>query len=175
MGKNVLLAYSRVPSFTNTVRDYVEAFGAHSVHRVHYYDMDSGPIHFDLTPFDCIIFNFCFWGRCLAVSPEFRARMRGFHGLKIAIFQDEYDYFLWHRQTVLDIGIDTIVTCVPEAYWPQVFPDEAFRKVELISALTGYVPDTLSGERPARPLEERPWHIGYRSRKVPYYLSLIHI
>ena len=113
MRKNVLFCYSRLPSFTNAVRDYVDAFGACSAQRIHYYDMDSGPIEFELDKFDCIIFNYCFWARCLAVTSDFTRRVAAFRGLKIAIFQDEYDYFLWHRQTIIALGVQTIVTCVP--------------------------------------------------------------
>jgi len=166
--RNILFCYSRLPSFTNTVRDYVAAFGAYSQHRIHYYDMDSGPIKFDLEPFDGVIFNYCFWGRCMAVTPDFRSRVTRFQGLKIAIFQDEYDYFLWHEKTVIDLGIDTIVTCVPEVHWPDVFRSEAFRRIDFINALTGYVPDNLVSLPASKPLVQRAWAIGYRSRQVPF-------
>ncbi|MCG2576275.1 hypothetical protein LZ012_04630 [Dechloromonas sp. XY25] len=169
MSKNVLFCYSRLPSFTNAVRDYVQAFGDYSVHRIHYYDMDSGPLDFDLEPFDCIIFNYCFWARCLSVSPDFRERVADFSGLKIAILQDEYEYFLWHEKTLIALGIDTIVTCVPEAHWRDVFRDDAFRRVTFFNALTGYVPDSLlSLSNSAKPLVERGWILGYRSRPVPF-------
>lgn len=169
MSKNVLFCYSRLPSFTNAVRDYVQAFGSYSLHRIHYYDMDSGPLDFDLEPFDCIIFNYCYWARCLSVSPDLRERVAGFSGLKIAILQDEYDYFLWHEKTLIALGINIIVTCVPELHWRDVFRDDAFRRVTFINALTGYVPDSLlNSSNPDKPLVERDWTLGYRSRPVPY-------
>lgn len=168
MRKNILFCYSRVPSFTNAVRDYTRAFGEYSEHRIHYYDMDSGQFNFDLGPFDCIIFNYCFWARCLSVTHEFRDRLARFSGLKIAIFQDEYDYFLWHEQTVVALGIDTIITCVPEAHWPDVFRGEAFSRITFINALTGCVPDNLLHLPPPKPLASRQWVIGYRSRPVPF-------
>ncbi|MEP6957110.1 MAG: hypothetical protein ABI980_00135 [Nitrospirota bacterium] len=130
--------------------------------------MDSGPLDFDLGPFDCIIFNYCFWGRCLSVTPDFRQRVARFSGLKIAIFQDEYDYFLWHEQTVVALGINTIITCVPEAHWHDVFRDDVFRRRTFINALTGYVPDNLLHLPPPKPLASRQWAIGYRSRPVPF-------
>lgn len=166
--KNVLFCYSRLPSFTNAVRDYVQSFADYSSHRIHYYDMDSGPLDFDLAPYDCIVFNYCFWARCLAVSPKFRDRVASFPGLKIAILQDEYEYFLWHEKTLIALGVNTIVTCVPEAHWRDVFRDETFRRVTFINALTGYVPDSLLELPPAKPLTERKWILGYRSRPVPY-------
>jgi hypothetical protein len=169
VSKNVLFCYSRLPSFTNAVRDYVQAFGSYSLHRIHYYDMDSGPLDFDLEPFDCIIFNYCYWARCLSVSPDLSERVAGFSGLKIAILQDEYDYFLWHEKTLIALGINIIVTCVPELHWRDVFRDDAFRRVTFINALTGYVPDSLlNSSNLDKPLVERDWTLGYRSRPVPY-------
>lgn len=166
--KNVLFCYSRLPSFTNAVRDYVQAFGDYSSHRIHYYDMDSGPLDFDLEPFDCIVFNYCFWARCLSVSPDFRKRAAEFSGQKIAILQDEYEYFLWHEKNLIDLGMDTIVTCVPEAHWRDVFRDDAFRSVTFINALTGYVPASLLDLPDSKPLADRYWTLGYRSRPVPF-------
>lgn len=166
--KNVLLCYSRVPSFTNAVRDYVQAFGDYSSHRIHYYDMDSGPLDFDLEPFDCLVFNYCFWARCLSVSPDFQKRVADFSGLKIAILQDEYEYFLWHEKNLIDLGMGTIVTCVPEDYWRDVFRNDAFGSVTFINALTGYVPDSLLNLPAPKPLVDRDWALGYRSRSVPF-------
>jgi len=166
--KNVLFCYSRLPSFTNAVRDYVRAFGDYSSNYIHYYDMDSGPLDFDLEPFDCIVFNYCFWARCLSIAPDVRKRMANFAGMKIAILQDEYDYFLWHEKTLIALGIDTIVTCVPEAHWRDVFRDEAFGRVAFINALTGYVPDSLLNLQTPKPLAAREWTVGYRSRPVAY-------
>jgi hypothetical protein len=166
--KNILFCYSRLPGFTNAVHDYVRAFGQHSRHRIHYYDMDSGPISFALEPFDAIIFNYCFWARCLAVTPDFRARVAAFPGLKVAIFQDEYDCFLWHERTVVALCIQTIITCVPQAHWRDVFRGQGFDKVRFINALTGYVPDALLDLPVPAPMAQRPWVVGYRGRPVPF-------
>lgn len=158
-------------SFTNAVRDYVQAFGDYSSHHIHYYDMDdSGPLDFDLEPFDCLIFSYCFWARCLYVStsPDFCKRVANFNGQKIAIFQDEYDYFLWHEKTLITLGIDTIVTGVPEVHWRDVFRDDAFRSVTFINALTGYVSDSLLDLPPPKPLADRDWTLGYRGRAMPF-------
>jgi hypothetical protein len=135
--KNILFCYCRIPSFTNAVRDYVSAFGEHSRHRIHYFDMDSGPIDFPLEIFDAVIFNYCFWARRLPLPDYLHKKIGNFNGLKIAIFQDEYDYFLWHEKTVILFGINIIVTCVPQKHWVDVFRDDAFRRVTFYSALTG--------------------------------------
>ncbi len=166
--KNILFCYCRTPSFTNAVRDYVFAFGDYSEHRIHYYDMDSGPIDFSLDPFDAIIFNYCFWARRLPLASYLCNKVANFTGLKIAIFQDEYDYFLWHEKTVLAFGVDTIVTGVPEMHWPDVYRNEAFRKITFINALTGYVNDSHLRQSKYKPLDERQWVLGYRSRVAPF-------
>ena len=168
MRRNVLICYSRLPSFTNAVRDYVHAFGQYSSHCIHYYDMDSGPPDFDLEPYDCIIFNYCFWARCLSLTPEFHQLVADFSGLKVAILQDEYEYFLWHEKTLIAFGVHIIVTCVPEAHWHEVFRSDAFNGVTFINALTGYVPDSLLNVPHSKPLVERNWTLGYRSRPVPF-------
>jgi hypothetical protein len=130
--------------------------------------MDAGPLELDLQPFDCLIFNYCFWGRCISVSPNFIKRVATFRGLKIAILQDEYDYFLQHEKTLISMNMDIIVTCVPEVHWRDVFRDNAFRSVTFINALTGYVPDSLLDLPPPKPLADRKWTLGYRSRPVPF-------
>ena len=168
MRKNVLFCYSRLPSFTNAVRDYVQAFGDYSSHRVHYYDMDSGPLDFDLEPFDCVIINYCFWANRRVLDAQFLKKMADFFGQKITILQDEYEYFLWHEKNLIALGVDTIVTCVPEAHWRDVFRDDAFGNVTFINALTGYVPDSLLDLSAPKPLADREWTLGYRSRPVPF-------
>lgn len=166
--RNILFCYSRYPSFTNAVRDYVEAFGRHSEHRIHYYDAELGPPNFDLDPFECIIFNYCFWARGLSGDPQLRRLASRFPGLKIAIFQDEYDYFLWHKSHVAEMGIDTIVTCVPPEHWSDVFSGSPFDTLNLVHALTGYVPESFLRTPAAKPMAERKWMIGYRSRPVHF-------
>lgn len=166
--KNVLFCYSRLPSFTNAVRDYVQAFAGYSSHSIHYYEMESGQLDIDLEPFDCVIINYCFWASRRIIDALFLEQIAKFSGLKIAILQDEYEYFLWHEKTLIALGVNTIVTCVPEAHWRDVFRDEAFRRVTFINALTGYVPDSLLNLPTPKPLAVREWSLGYRSRPVPY-------
>lgn len=167
--KNVLFCYSRLPSFTNAVRDYVQAFGDYSSHSIHYHDMDSGQLDFDLETFDCILINYCVWASRRVISAARAEKITKFCGQKIAILQDEYEYFLWHEKTLIELGINTIVTCVPEVHWSDVFRNDAFRRVTFINALTGYVPDSLLNlPNSAKPLAERDWTLGYRSRPVPY-------
>ena len=146
----------------------MNAFRDHSRHNICYYDLDSELPDIDLEPFDCIIFNFCVWGHSLPEDEHFVSSIGNFKGQKIAIFQDEYDYFLWRKNTIIKMGIDTIVTCVPPEYLKEVFRGEAFERVKFIHALTGYVPGYLLKMPQPKAFEDRTWWIGYRSRPVPF-------
>lgn len=146
----------------------MSAFADYSSHFIHYFDMDSGPFDFDLEFFDCIIFNYCFWARCLSLPSDFCRRLSSFTGLKIAILQDEYEYFIWHERTLIACNFQIIVTCVPATHWSSVFRDDSFRQVTFLNALTGYVSDSILDQTHIKPLVDRDWVLGYRSRPVPY-------
>jgi hypothetical protein len=167
--KNILFLYSRIPSFTNAVRDYVNAFRQYSAHHIHYFDTDSGPLECDLRAYDAIIFNYCFWARRSSFTTELIVRVAAYSGPKIAIFQDEQDTIRWHRQHVVLMGIRAIVTVVAPEVWRAALPADFFRDLIFLRALTGYLPEqkTFSGIVPL-PMAARRWWIGYRGRPVPY-------
>lgn len=168
MAKNILFLYARQPSFTGSVRDYTAAFCRYSTHRFHFYDLTKHPIDFDLSLYDGIIVGFCVWGHFQCLDYQTKNRLSNFKKFKIAIFQDEYDYFLRHRDTVSDVGFNTIITCVSEIDREFVFPRTQFRSVEFITALTGYVSDDLLSSGKRKPISERRWTVGYRGRPVPF-------
>jgi hypothetical protein len=167
--KNILFLYSRIPSFTNAVRDYVNAFAQHSSHHIHYFDTDSGPLECDLGAYGAIIFNYCFWARRSSITPEMIARVAAYGGPKIAIFQDEQDTIRWHRQHVVLMGIRAIVTVVNPEVWRAALPADFFENLIFLRALTGYLPELQTfGEIPPLPMAGRRWWIGYRGRPIPY-------
>lgn len=167
--KNVLFVYSRIPSFTNAVRDYVNAFGRHSAHCIHYFDADSGPLVLDLARYDAIIFNYCFWARRSSLTPELIARVAVYDGSKIAIFQDEQDTIRWHRHHIVQMNICAIVTVVDREVWQAALPADFYARLTFLRALTGYLPEpeSFSAVIPV-PMAQRSWWISYRGRPVPY-------
>ncbi len=167
--KNVLFVYSRIPSFTNAVRDYVNAFGRHSAHCIHYFDADAGPLVVDLARYDAIIFNYCFWARRSSLTSELIARVAAYNGTKIAIFQDEQDTIRWHRQHIVQMDIRAIVTVVDLEVWQAALPADFYSRLTFLRALTGYLPELegLSAAMPM-PMAKRRWWISYRGRPVPY-------
>lgn len=167
--KNVLFVYSRIPSFTNAVRDYVNSFGRHSAHCIHYFDADAGPLMVDLANYDAIIFNYCFWARRSSLTSDLIAQVAAYDGPKIAIFQDEQDTIRWHRQHIVQMDIRAIVTVVDREVWQAALPADFYSRLTFLRALTGYLPESepFSAAIPV-PMAQRRWWISYRGRPVPY-------
>lgn len=167
---NVLLIYSAYPHFTGAVSDYDHAFGLHSRHEICYFNADAVKLSFELNHFDAIIFSFSFFSNGnFSMSKEFIHKIANFGGVKIAIFQDEYDYFLRYREILPKLKLSGIITVVPEEYIDKVYGYLKNSGVDFINALTGYVTEeAMTAVLPAIPLENRRWHIGYRGRKVSF-------
>ncbi len=70
------------------------------------------------------------------------------------------------------MGLSTIITLVPEKFWPDVFRDE-FASIPLMPALAGYIPESLLCQPPPVPFRHRRWHIGYRGRTMAYIYGLL--
>lgn len=165
---NILFCYSRVPAFTSAVREYVEAFSHFSAHHIHYLDMDSARLPENLTPYDAIIFNYCYWARCLKIDEAMKKTLKHYDGVKVAILQDEYDMVPIHKRTLIDIAVDIVITCVPKRYWREVYVDDYFDNVTFFYALSGYANGSLVNIDNAKPLAQRPVVLGYRAREVPF-------
>lgn len=166
---NILFCYSRVPAFTNAVREYVEAFSRFSAHHIHYLDMESARLPMDISPYDAIIFNYCYWARCLRLDEAMKMQLQAYNGVKLAILQDEYDTVPIHQRTLVDIAVDIIVTCALERYWKMIYHDPYFDKVCFFHALSGYASASLDNSNLySKPLMERTITLGYRARAVPF-------
>ncbi|MBN2642658.1 MAG: hypothetical protein JXR78_13475 [Victivallales bacterium] len=167
---NVLYIYSAIPHFTGAVRDYDCAFGIHSRHRISYFNADAVRLSFKLDNFDVIIFSFSFFSNGdFFMGRDLINKIADFKGVKIAIFQDEYDYLLRYRKILPELKLTGIITIVPEESIHKVYGDIKKSGVDFINALTGYVTDEAMTASPRHvPLEARSWHIGYRGRKVPF-------
>lgn len=165
---NILFCYSRVPTFTKAIVDYVTAFAQYSTHTIHYLDMESAALPEDLTPYDAIIFNYCFWARCLRLAPDMIVQLQRFDGVKLAILQDEYDTVPVHEKTLVDMAVDIVITCAPEPYWRSIYRDAYFERVTFFHALSGYASGETSQHTTGKPLALRPITLGYRARAVPF-------
>lgn len=72
-----------------------------------------------------------------------------------------------------DFGIDVLFTCFESHEWEKVYPKEITKVKHYNTTLTGYV-DDIAAEKVKQftmPHSERPIDIGYRARKLPFWLG----
>lgn len=122
------------------------------------------PHDIDLEQFDAVIIHYSL---TLAldsyISVKTRYRLSAYSGLKILFIQDEYRFVEKTRESIRQLGISLVFTCVPAAEIPKIYPPETLPDVTFVNVLTAYVPAWLT-VYPAVPLSERKFDVGYRGR-----------
>ncbi len=99
-----------------------------------------------------------------------REILRKFGGLKVLFLQDEYRQINAISEQIRDLGFHVLFTCVPESEIEKVYPASKLPGVTKYQNLTGYVPLNLT-KRKVGAIADRPIDVGYRTRKVPYWLG----
>ena len=177
---NVLMLLDPRYLYINTIRDYCESFDLYSRHRVTYASTCRptqglpgalAQCPRDFSSFDVLCINYS--SRIafdeLTVDARTYELIRDFRGYKILFIQDEYDRTDTVREKIRTLGINRVFSCVPPQYLSRVYPPEACPGVAFNSVMTGYVPPALEQLGNPRPLAERPCHVVYRGRSLPYY------
>lgn len=172
---NVLYVTNSYAYKPNYVIDYDRAFGLYSKNNIYYFDVGKSLLDFDLNCFDVIILSYAFLHYCNEFPVNFKKLLSNTKAIKIPILQDEYNYFIKQENDLYDIGINAIITVVPQKYWTKVF-GKLFSNIPKLNVLTGYVPEYMENQyNLKKPLHLRKWHIGYRSRTCkPIYGKLAH-
>ena len=156
-----------------TVRDYCEAFDLHSRHHVAFASCRPGwtscPV--DYSKYDALLFHYACPVRTARFGPAVAAAVRRHDGYKVLFVQDEYTRTEFIRRWIGAAGIDHVFTCVPEKYVAAVFPPARFPAVTFTSCRTGYVPVYLAQYDDPVPLRDRPYHVVYRGRSLPYWFG----
>lgn len=157
-----------------TVTEYLDALNNFSRHQVYEISMlHHFPARIDLDRFDAVITHYSLSiGPLLRhyLGPDLVAKLKAYKGLKAAFLQDEYREIGTYWKHINDLGLDVLFSCVPEHEIPKVYPPERVPNLRVVNVLTGYVPVALV-ERDVAPVAERPVDIGYRTRKMPYWLG----
>lgn len=171
----ILLAWVRPRRNAQTLLDHARSFSRFSRHAVHSWEnveSMAGSLPWgSLDAFDALVIhysNYLLDNRHFDASR--RERIRSYRGLKVLFLQDEYRRVEGMRSAIRDLGIDVLFTCVPKSEWAAVYPHDALPGVTLVETLTGYVPSAWL-DRPARPIATRTVDVGYRARRVPYWLG----
>ena len=84
----------------------------------------------DVDQYDVVINNYCVRHVMEgSVSASFANSLRRFRGVKILVVQDEYDRTNTLKKTILDLGFDVVLTCVPQLFLEYVYPRHEFPHV----------------------------------------------
>lgn len=157
-----------------TVTEYLDALHRFSRHRVFEISMlNQFPARLDLDRFDAVITHYS-----LSIGPlinhylgeDLISRLKRFRGLKAAFLQDEYREIQTYWRHINELGLDVLFSCVPDDEIPKVYPPDKVPGLRVVNVLTGYVPEALMNY-PTRPIAERAIDVGYRSRRMPYWLG----
>lgn len=177
MKLNILFLCNKPKSATdaNTIIDHISAFEDYSQHHVFTYSNvgDISP-RIQLEQFDAIMIHYSIsLVNDYYISPQSKALLRDFTGLKIMFIQDEYRQINKIVSEIDYLKIDVLFTCFPPEEMSKIYCPSKLPFLSLYSNLTGYIPERLLDFPPARiPLTaQREIDVGYRSRKVPYWLG----
>ena len=172
---SVLVLYNDTALGTAYVMEHVSSIGRHSRNLVHYLPATRRVARGDiLERYDAIIIHFSvrlpFED---LLDPELAIAIAGFRGVKIAMPQDEYDLPLITTRRLIELGIDTVFTTVPERCRAAFYPPAAVRGIDFHSCMTGYADENHSIENYARSLDQRGIAIVYRGRRLPVWYGAL--
>lgn len=97
--------------------------------------------------------------------------IKRFNCQKIIIPQDEYNYTNYLQEFIKEAGINTVLTCAGEEDYIKLYPSSlGYNHIETV--LTGYIDEnTLDEINRKKKSVSRKIDIGYRARKVPFWLG----
>jgi hypothetical protein len=156
------------PGNANVIRDFLFSFNAYSQHRYYYcFDCSTLDEGVDFSRFDVIL---VFWSlREIEISAAVRQRVRAAPALKVAFLQDEYRYVWLRNETMRQLGVNVIFTCVAERDHATFYGRSRIDTLEATyTVLTGYVPAYLEGVR-SPSADRRRLDVSYRSRMPPFF------
>ncbi|MCP0914362.1 MULTISPECIES: hypothetical protein [Legionella] len=170
---NILLLCNKPPvgQDANTIVDHIEAIEHYSAHRI-WLCSNLGELSpkLDLNRFDAVIIHYSI---CLLndyyLSLSAKKRLRDYQGLKIVFVQDEYRQINKMVAELAFLKIDVLFTCFPEEEMGRIYSPEQLPNVAKYNNLTGYIPERLTTLAEQIPIKERPIHVGYRGRKLPFW------
>ncbi len=157
-----------------TIIDHIDSFVNYSQHSVY---LLSNILHFskqlNLNKFDVLVvhYSLTLLGN-FYLSDNIKKKISEFKGLKVVFIQDEYRRVNAIHKEINTLGFDILYTCVPNSEIEKVYPTAVFSSLRKINTLTGYVPEDLI-LRVTPLMNDRPIEVGYRARKVPFWLGFL--
>lgn len=157
-----------------TISEHVRAFSQHSKFRVWNVNVALGfPKQLERLRFSIILLHYSLFGLPILLSEKWLQYIESSRkSYKIAFLQDEYRYWPERSEFLNSCGINCIYTLLE----PQHFQETYLRKTtasKVLYNLPGYVSEEMLGmaRRYAKPDAKRTIDIGYRGRRLPYYMG----
>lgn len=156
------------------VSDHLDSFRKYSAHRVEYLSfVGDFPGTVELDRFDVVVIHFSVALGFLQghyLSRTSAQRLRACKSLKVVFLQDEYRALAYVDQLLSLMRVDLVFSILDPRWFPEVYREALRGGCRVIGNLTGYVPEPLLG-RSVAPIASRDLHLGYRSRRAPYWLG----
>lgn len=170
----ILHLYHFERPYAATVTEHAGAFGRYSAFPVFSVNTADGfPAGIERLEFQVVLLHYSLFGSSVYfIDDRFLEYLESTRAYKVAFFQDEY-YYCRQRFAFLNrFAIDCVYTLLEPEYVPAVYgAHTAVRRVE--STIPGLVSEDLvdQARRFARPFAERRIDIGYRARRLPFYMG----
>lgn len=171
--RSILLLCDDDRRHAGNVLQHIEALSTSSRHDVRRFNPVAHPAacrRLDLSEFDVVVIHYTltvFAERY--VPPVLAEKIAAYRGLKLQFVQDEYRAIDLLTATVAGLGVDVLFTCIPSPRREEVYGSR-LPTTELVTTLPGLVPTELVG-RTVPGVDARRVDVGYRGRRVPYWLG----
>ncbi len=173
--KNVLFIYNHtVFKNSSTIMDHVSSIINNSNHVITSINTELGfPKGIYKNNYDALILHYSLFGTATyCLTREHYEYIRNFSGLKIAMFQDEYQHCRQRFRFIDEYGIRHVFSIFEEDEYSNTY-NKYCKDVQVHTTFTGFVSDKLMelGKAKTISVDQRRIDIGYRARRLPYYMG----
>jgi hypothetical protein len=145
----------------------------------HYFNAANGiPWYLTMVNYDAVILHYTFlairWREDLYKEWLKTVKsLKKISGYIVAIPQDEYAEAAALYEFFREYGIRTVFTCFSSNDYDTVYPNERVKLDKKITVFPGYIDEEAAKRLSSRYGEnnDRPIDLGYRARKLPYWLG----
>ena len=164
----------------NTIDEHLHSFRRYVKDvEFHYFNAANGiPRYLTYPDYDGVILHYTFlavrWSKELYDDwSKTIKRLKALKGYKVGIPQDEYAETDVLCKLFRDYDVKTVFTCFFEEDYDKAYPSEKVPLEHLITVFPGYIDEEEAGKLQTfcEGSEERSIDLGYRARKLPYWLG----
>ena len=170
----LILYHHYLKANASTIMEHVNSFSNHSCFAVWEVNTALGfPRALRQLEFRAIILHYSLFTMPISLNDRFQAYIEASRdSYKIAFFQDEHRYWLERTEFINSFGIDCIYTLLEQEYFDDTYLKHTSAS-KIVPNLPGYVSHKIvtEGGRFSKPDHERAIDVGYRGRRLPYYMG----